>query len=76
MKDNSKDFEPLTMVWTLVGAVSDAMNLRNLREELYGESARLLPPATDDRIPVSACDRPQVPADRSIRVARFGAKVP
>lgn len=38
------DFEPIGLVWTLVSAMTDALNLRHLRSELYGESVDLTPP--------------------------------
>ena len=38
------DFEPIGLMWTLVSAMTDAMNLRHLRSELYGESVNLAPP--------------------------------
>jgi hypothetical protein len=44
-KDNSPiDLGPITDVWTLVSAFTDAMNLRHLRDELYGEAPDLAPP--------------------------------
>jgi hypothetical protein len=44
-KDNAPiDLGPISDVWTLVSAFTDAMNLRHLREELYGESPDLAPP--------------------------------
>ncbi len=43
MKDNSpNDLVPLTDVWTLITAFTDAMNLRHLQGELYGESLDLV----------------------------------
>ncbi len=41
------DFEPIGLVWTLVSAMTDAMNLRHLRSELYGESVDLTSPSSD-----------------------------
>lgn len=75
MKDDSKDFGPLTLMWTLVGALIDAMNLRNLREELYGEALRVLPPRVADvevPQPIQQFDQPPSP-DRSVRVERLRA---
>ncbi len=44
-KDNAPiDLGPITDVWTLVSAFTDAMNLRHLRDELYGEASDLAPP--------------------------------
>ena len=49
MNDNSRtNLGPLGDVWTLVSAFTDAMNLRHLRSELYGESADLVPPRSSD----------------------------
>ncbi len=75
MKDDSKDFGPLTLMWTLVGALNDAMNLRNLREELYGEAAQVLPPRVADvevPTPIQQFDQPPLP-DRSVHVERLRA---
>lgn len=75
MKDDSKDLGPLTLMWTLVGALNDAMNLRNLREELYGEAAQVLPPRVADvevPAPIQQFDQPPLP-DRSVRVERLRA---
>ena len=75
MKDDSKDLGPLTLMWTLVGALNDAMNLRNLREELYGGAAQVLPPRVADvevpaPMPIQPFDQPPSP-DRSVRVERL-----
>jgi hypothetical protein len=77
MKDDSKDLGPLALMWTLVGALNDAMNLRNLREELYGEAAQVLPPRVADvevpvPMPIQQFDQPPLP-DRSVRVERLRA---
>jgi hypothetical protein len=71
MKDDSKDLGPLTLVWTLFGALNDAMNLRNLREELYGEAAQVWPPRADVEVPapIQQFDQPPLP-DRPVRVER------
>ena len=48
-KDNVPiNLGPIADVWTLVSAFTDAMNLRHLRSELYGESAHLVPPRSSD----------------------------
>lgn len=77
MNDDSKDFGPLTMMWTLIGALNDAMNLRNLREELYGEAAQVLPPhVVDVQVPAPTPIQPfdQLPSpDRSVRMERLHA---
>jgi len=70
MKDDSKDLGPLTLMWTLVGALNDAMNLRNLREELYGEAVRELPPRVADvEVPALIQHFDQPPG--SVRVERL-----
>jgi len=77
MKDDSKDFGPLTLMWTLVGALNDAMNLRNLREELYGEVQQVLPPRVADvevpaPAPIQQFDQLPSP-DPSVRAERLRA---
>ncbi len=71
MKDDSKDLGPLTLMWTLVGALNDAMNLRNLREELYGEAVRELPPRVADVEVPASIQQFDLPPDRSVRVERL-----
>ena len=36
------NLEPVALVWTLISAMTDALNLRHLRSELYGEAADLI----------------------------------
>jgi hypothetical protein len=79
MKENPNGFEPLALVWTLVGALNDAMNLRNLRQELYGESADLLPPRAADVhlfVPPQRFDHGIAHAERSVRPATRRFEIP
>ena len=79
MKENPNGFEPLALVWTLVGALNDAMNLRNLRQELYGESADLLPPRAADVhmfVPPQRFEQSVAPAKRQAPPSRRRFEIP
>jgi hypothetical protein len=43
---NSAGDSPFTLLATLFCALTDALNLRYLRQELYGESVDFMPPRT------------------------------
>ena len=64
------DFEPIGLVWTLISAMTDAMNLRHLRSELYDESVNPTPPSRLGNPQIS--DR--APFDR--RFAQVGLQRP